>query len=222
MKKQEQIMDDKKLRQDVVDALDWDPSIDSANVGVAVNGGVVVLTGHLPSYAQKLAAQSVARRTKGVRAIADEIEVRYDGSLVKTDEEIAAQALKLLDWDVTIPMGAVKVKVAKGWVTLTGELEWEYQRRAAEADIRKLGGVLGVINSITLKRRVTPADISQRIHQALKRDAELEASHVQVTVKDGRVKLDGKVHAWHEREAIERAVWSAPGVVGVDDHLQVG
>lgn len=214
-------MDDKTLRQNVIDALDWDPSVDSANIGVAVDKGVAVLSGHVPNYAEKFAAVGIAKRVRGVSAIADEIEVRYPGAPSHTDEDIAHRAVQMLNWDVMLPDDAIKVKVAKGWVTLEGQLDWEYQRRAAEADVHKLGGVIAVTNLITLKSRVQPADVSRRIEAALKRDAELEAGQVRISVLDGKVTLDGKVHSWHERDAVERAAWSAPGVRSVEDHLRI-
>lgn len=215
-------MNDKVLRHDIIDALDWDPSVDSANIGVAVDNGVAVLSGHVPNYAQKFAAERIATGVKGVSAIADEIEVRYIGAPGHTDEDIAHRAVQMLNWDVMLPDDAVKVKVSKGWVTLEGQLDWEYQRRAAAADVRKLGGVMGVTNLISLKTRVQPADVSRRIEAALKRDAELEARQVRISALDGKVTLDGKVHSWREREAVERAAWSAPGVHKVEDHLSIG
>jgi len=215
-------MDDKKLRQDIIDALDWDPSVDSANIGVAVDDSVATLSGSVPNYAQKLAAQRIAQRVRGVAAIADEIEVRYAGSTIQTDADIAHRALQVLDWDVVLPDGAVKVKISKGYVTLSGEVNWDYQRRAAEADVRRLAGVVGVTNRIEIKSRVSPADVSQRIKDALKRDAEIEASHVQVSVTGDKVRLDGKVHSLPEQQAVHRAVWSAPGVRVVDDHVRIG
>ena len=215
-------MDDKKLRRDVIDALDWDPSVDSANIGVAVNDGVAVLSGHVGNYAQKLSAERIAKRVKGVTAIAEEIEVRFEGELTHTDDDIAARAVRVLSWDVMLPDNVVAVKISKGWVTLSGELEWDYQRRAAEADVRKLGGVKGITNEITLKPRLTSTDVSQRIENALKRDAEVEAARVHVSVADGKVRLEGKVHSWHEREAVERAAWAAPGVKAVEDHVLIG
>ncbi len=212
-------MSDKAVRQDIIDTLDWDPSIDSANIGVAVDQGVAVLSGHVPNYAQKSAAERDAKRVKGVTAIVDEIEVRFPGSSTHTDEDVALRAVQVLNWDVLVPDNEVQVTVSKGWITLSGELEWDYQRRAAEADVRKLGGVMGVINQISLRRRVSSADVSHRIEEALRRDAELEASRVQVLVADGKVTLEGRVRSWHERDAVERAAWAAPGVRAVDDRV---
>ncbi len=210
------------LRLDIIDALDWDPSVDSAHIGVAVNKGVAVLSGHVSSYAEKLAANAIVKRVKGVSAIADELEVRYASSSAMSDEDIAARAVQVLDWDVLVPHKRVEVKVSKGWVTLGGEVDWDYQRRAAESDVRKLGGIVGITNMIKLKTRVLPADVSQRIEAALKRDAAVEATHVKVSVVDGKVRLDGKVHSYHERDAVERAVWAAPGVKAVEDHVVIG
>jgi len=215
-------MDDKQLRQNVIDALDWDPSVDSANIGVAVDDGVVTLTGSVANYAQKLTAERIAQRIKGVTAIADEIDVHYAGSVVHTDSDIAQRAVQVLDWDVVLPDDAVKVKVSKGYVTLSGEVNWDYQRRSAEADVRKLGGVVGVINAIDIRNRVSPADVTKRIMDALKRDAEIEASHIQVSVQGSKVRLDGKVHSLPEQQAVHRAVWAAPGVQHVDDHVRIG
>lgn len=215
-------MDDKKLRKDIIEALDWDPSVDSANIGVAVNDGVAVISGHVASYAEKLAAERISRRVKGVTAIADEIEVRYGPSRTQTDEDIASHAVQVLRWDVSIPHDAIAVKISKGWVTLSGEVEWDHQRRAAESDVRKLRGVIGITNQIALKPKVSPADVAQRIVAALKRDAEVEAARIHVSVADGEVRLEGKVHSWSEREAAERAAWAAPGVRAVEDHVVIG
>jgi osmotically-inducible protein OsmY len=213
-------MDDKTLRQQLIDELDFEPSIDSANIGVAVDDGVVTLTGHAPTYAQKTMAANVAKRIKGVRAIVQEIDVRppFAG---EGDEDIARRALNVISWDVTIPRDAIKVQVAHGFVTLTGEVDWDYQRRAAEHDVRKLSGVVGVANAIAIKAKTDEGDIKRRIEDALERNADIEASGVSVEVKDGRVILQGKVRAWYERDVLERAAWSAPGVKSVEDHITV-
>ncbi|SFI05180.1 Osmotically-inducible protein OsmY, contains BON domain [Bosea sp. OK403] len=214
-------MTDKQLRLTIIDELDFEPSIEAAHIGVAVEDGVVTLTGHVQSYAEKIAAEKAVRRVKGVRAIAEEIEVRYPHDKKTSDTEIAQRALSIIAWDVTVP-DAVKVKVEKGWVQLSGTVDWQYQRRAAENAIRKLSGVVGVSNLIELKQRASANDVKKAIEDALKRNAELEASTIRVTVgNDNRVTLDGKVHAWYERGVAERAAWSAPGVKSVDDHLLV-
>lgn len=214
-------MDDWKLRKDVMDELDFEPSIDSAAIGVSAKAGVVTLSGHVPNYAQKIAAERAARRVKGVKAIALEIEVRYPDQAKTADDEIAKRALDILRWDALVPPGAVQVVVDKGWVTLSGAVDWQYQKRAAEEDVRRLSGVVGVANSIAIKPAVQVADVKQKIEDALKRHAEIESEGIKVTVQGGRVRLDGKVDNWEEREAAENAAWSAPGVTAVDDHLQV-
>ncbi|MBF9232653.1 BON domain-containing protein [Microvirga alba] len=214
-------MDDKILRQLVLDELDYEPSIDAAHIGVAVEKGVVTLSGHVGSYAEKVAVEHAVQRTKGVRAVAEEIEVRYPTDKKTSDDEIAKRALNILAWDARVPDDAVQVKVQKGWITLTGHVEWQYQRLAAESAIRKLSGVVGVANMIEIKPRVQAPDVEKKILEALKRSAEIEADSVKVTVKDDKVVLDGKVHDWYERVVIERAAWSAPGVKAVEDRLVV-
>ena len=215
-------MDNKLVRQDVLDQLEFEPSIDAANIGVAVEDGVVTLTGHVWSYAQKLAAERATRQVKGVRAIAQEIEVRYPTDKKTADDEIAKRALNVLKWHAMIPQDAVKVTVQKGWVTLTGEVNWQYQRKAAEDAIWKLSGVTGVTDSISLKPTVSVSDIKKKIEDALTRHAQIEAQAVRVHVRNGnKVLLEGMVDNWDEREAIENAAWSVAGVQSVDDRLTI-
>jgi osmotically-inducible protein OsmY len=158
---------------------------------------------------------------KGVRAIAEEIEVRlpYDHKI--TDDEIASRALDVLHWDTRVPDGVVSITVQDGTVTLTGTVDWQYQRQAAEDDIRKLSGVAGVINQIIIASRPQASDVQSRIQEALRRNAEVAAGAIQVSVQDGKVILEGKVQSWNEREAAERAAWSAPGVRTVEDRLKI-
>lgn len=215
-------MDDRTLRQHVIDELDWEPTVDAANIGVAVNNGVVTLTGHVPSYAQLIAAEAAVKRVKGVQAIAQEIEVRFAGAAAHSDEDIASRAVLLLKWSAEIPKDAIQVKVSKGWISLTGEVEWQYQRQAAEDHLRSLVGVKGVSNLIVVKPRVVAQDVSRVIQQALDRDARLEGQSIKVLVENGKVRLEGRVHSWYEREAAERAAWAAPGVEAVEDHLVIG
>ncbi len=215
-------MNDLALRQDVLDELQFEPSIDAANIGVAVEKGVVSLSGHVGSYAEKSAASSAVRRVRGVRAIADEIEVRYPGRKMHADDEIASRALDIIEWDTALPDGAIDVQVRRGWVTLSGEVPWHFQRIAAENAVMKLGGVIGVSNRLTIRPSATVSNIRGRIEEALRRNAEVGASRIQVDIKDGRVALEGAVHAWSERSAAEHAVWSVPGVTAVENHLTIG
>lgn len=214
-------MSDLTIRQDVLDELEFDPRINAANIGVAVKEGIATLMGHVNSYAEKTAAEQVAQRVKGVRGIAQELEVRYPSNKKTDDDQIAERALKIISWDSTIPSGAVKVRVAQGRVTLSGEVEWNYQRLSAENSVRKLSGVVAVVNAITVRPRIDAADIKLRIEKALKRNAEVEADAIKVGVTGGKVVLEGKVHAWYERSVVERAAWAVPGVVSVEDHLKV-
>jgi osmotically-inducible protein OsmY len=215
-------MTDKILRQAIVDELDFEPSVDAANIGVAVDKGVVTLTGHVSSYAEKIAAERAVQRVRGVQAIAENIEVRYPGHKQTADDQIADRALSIMAWDAQIPKDAVKVKVEKGWVTLTGAVDWQFQRMAAESAVRKLSGVVGVSNLIEVKPRVAPRDVKQKILDALKRNAELEADAIRVDVINDKVVLEGKVKAWYERGIAEKAAWSAPGVKTVQDNLAHG
>lgn len=216
-------MSDSSLRQDIIDELDFEPSIDAADIGVAVEDGVATLTGHVPTYAQKITVEDVVRRVKGVKGIAQQIEVRPFGTNRTADDEIAKRALSTINWNTAIPDDAVQVKVQEGWVTLMGKVEWQYQKTAAADAVRDLAGVVGVTNRIEIASRASAFDVKKRIEDALKRNAEIEAQAIRVNVLDGgKITLDGKVHAWSERRAAERAAWSAPGVKVVDDRITVG
>ncbi|HWA88737.1 MAG TPA: BON domain-containing protein [Rhizomicrobium sp.] len=215
-------MSDLKLRQDVMDELEFEPSVNATHIGVAVDNGVVTLTGHVGTYFERLAAEQAARRVKGVRAIAEEIEVRYPFSNKIADDEIAKRAADMLDMDVAVPKNRIAVTVRDGQITLSGQVDWQYQRRAAEKTVAMLSGVSGVVNHVTIRPSVQPADIKRKIEDALKRHAEVEARGIKVGIADGgKVTLEGTVHDWHEREAAQKAAWSAPGVVLVDDRLVI-
>jgi osmotically-inducible protein OsmY len=215
-------MNDRELRQLVIDELEFEPSIDAADIGVAAEQGVVTLSGHVPDYAQKLAAERAAWRVKGVKALAQEIEVRLPGHVRCHDDEIAQRALNILAWTSSVPRDAVRVKVAGGWITLTGQVDWHYQREAAEREVRKLSGITGVFNGIELKPSAKAGDVRQKILDALQRHAEVQARRITVEIRDaGTVRLEGDVDNWDERQAIERAVWSAQGVRAIDDRLRI-
>ena len=215
-------MTDKTLRQTIVDELDFEPSVDAASIGVAVDNGVVTLSGHVTSYAEKIAAERAVERVTGVKAIAENIEVRYPGHKQTADDEIAERAVAILGWNVQVPKDSVDVKVEKGWIELTGDVHWQYQRVAAESAVRELSGVVGVSNLIQVRPMVAARDVKQKILDALKRHAELESDAIRVDVMDGEVVLKGNVKAWYERGIAEHAAWSAPGVKSVQDHLAIG
>lgn len=214
-------MDDLYLRQEVLDELEFDPSLDAAKIAVAVSNGIVTLAGTTHSYAEKVAAEHAALRVKGVRGVAQEIKVVYPEDKKTGDDEIARRAVNILDWDTSIPAGKVKVKVQNGWLTLTGDVLWQYQKAAAEIAVRKLSGITGISNQIMVQPIVNAADIKTRIEDALKRNATIEADAIRVRVSGGAVTLEGKVHAWSERGIVEHAAWSAPGVVSVADNLMI-
>lgn len=213
--------EDLQLQKMIIDELEFEPSVKAAHIGVSVRDGVVTLSGHVESYAEKFAAERAARRIKGVKAIAQELEVQLPFEHKTADDEIAARAVHFLDWDVAIPRGRISVKVEHGIVTLNGAVDWAYQRAEAEYDVRKLTGVKGVINDIMIVPRADIEDVRAKIRAALERNAELEANNITVSVADGKVTLGGKVKAWTEREAAERAAWSVPGVRQIEDHIEL-
>lgn len=214
-------MIDTVLRQNVIDELEFEPSLDAANIGVMVEDGVVTLTGHVETYAEKITAEKITARVKGVRGIAQEIEVRPVGANQTADDEIAKRVVNTLRWNTSVPKDEVQVKVSKGWVTLTGTVEWNYQRDVAARALQGMVGVRGVTNAILISPKAKVADVRERIEKALKRDAELEAAAIKIAVADGTVTLDGKVHSLSERRAAERAAWAVPGVKNVSDRLMI-
>ena len=209
---------DSQLQRDVMDELRWEPQVDSAHIGVTAKNGIVTLTGSVPNYSQKLAAEGAACRVAGVKAIAEEIDVRFVGDPPTSDPEIAERIVNMLKWDVTVP-DDIKVKVEHGRVTLTGEVDWNYQKAAAAKPAGRIAGVKYVTNLITVKPTVSPADVRHRIMSAFTRSSALDANALDIAVEGGTVKLSGTVRGWNERRIAENAAWAAPGVTKVKDEI---
>jgi osmotically-inducible protein OsmY len=214
-------MTDKELKQHVQNALDWEPSLDATDVGVSVDGGVVTLRGNVPSFFEKMTAERVALRVYGVKAVANDLIVHLASGFARTDTEVAQAAVAALNWNTVVPNDRVSVSVANGWVSLSGTLNWNYQKDAAARTVRDLMGVKGVTNNIVVKPQVKTIDVRDKIEAAFKRSAELDARRISVVTEDGKVILSGNVHSWMERQEAERAAWAAPGVKQVDDRLTV-
>lgn len=210
-----------QLQKKVLEALDWEPGLEAREIGVAANDGVVTLSGLVRSYADRFTAERVVKRLSGVKAMANDLEVRLPGDSHRSDGDLAAAAVRALEWDVNVPNDRIKVRIAGGWLTLEGQVEWQYQRQAAERAVLHLMGIRGVSNQLTLTPRITPVDLKNRIEAAFKRTAELEARKIRVETTGGKVILEGSVHSWAEREEAEDAVWAAPGVTVVEDRLGV-
>lgn len=212
---------DKQLQQDVLAELDWDPAVNAAAIGVEVKDGVVTLAGHVASYAEKFDAERVAQRVSGVKALAVEIDVKIEGLGKRTDADIAKTAASALQWTTFLTSGQVKVTVEKGWLTLSGEVDWEYQRKSAELAVRYLLGVTGVSDQITIKPRTTAGAVKSDIEAALKRRAAADTKTISVDVAGSKVTLSGTVRSWSDRELATTAAWGMPGVYDVVDNINV-
>jgi osmotically-inducible protein OsmY len=209
---------DIELRRDIEQELEWEPSVDQRRIGVSVVDGVVTLTGEVSSYAEKWNAERPVERVAGAKAIANDIEVRTSNE--HSDTAIARAAVNALRWDVMVPDDRIKVMVEKGWLTLKGDLDWDYQRRAAEAAVRNLAGVRGISNLIMVRPYLQPTDVKKRIEETFKRAAAYDAMQVAVEVSGGDVTLRGKVRSWAERREAENAAWAAPGVTAVHNYIR--
>ncbi|RUR66308.1 BON domain-containing protein [Variovorax guangxiensis] len=212
---------DTQLRNDIQAELTWAPDVKSSDIGVIVKDGVVTLTGHLSSYAEKYAVERAAQRVYGVKALAIELTVKLPFDNQRTDADIALAAERALEWNVLVPDGKIHPMVEKGWLSLNGEVEWDYQRNAAEVAVRDLMGVTGVSNLVKVKPRVSPADVEKKIHEALSRQADREARKLSISVDGSHVTLRGTVHSWTERDAVQGAAWATPGVTVVVNDLLV-
>jgi osmotically-inducible protein OsmY len=215
------MISDHQLQEDVLDELDFEPAVNAAHIGVSAHAGVVTLSGYVSSYGEKLSAERAARRVKGVRAIAEEIEIRLPSDKKIADDEIAGRVVDILKWRVGVPSSRIGVKVEGGIVTLTGDVDQRHHKSEAEAAVHHLSGVLGVANLIRVRPAVEVGEVKEKIQNALRRNAELDASRITVHTDGGRVVLGGRVNAWYERELAERAAWSAPGVTEVQDGIQI-
>jgi osmotically-inducible protein OsmY len=213
---------DLQLQKDVIDELHWDPSVCHSELGVATKDGVVTLSGRVDSYAEKVAASRAAERVGGVKAIADDVAVRVPDSYARTDTELAHAALEALKWNIQVPDETVTARVANGWITLSGSVDWKFQRDAAERAVRFLTGVRGVVNTIALRpKAVSTSDVTKQIKSALHRAVERDARQITVEATDGHVTLGGTVRSLAERLDAEAAAWAAPGVTSVEDRIEV-
>jgi osmotically-inducible protein OsmY len=212
---------DSDLKRAVLDELSWEPSVDAAHIGVTANAGVVTLTGHVENYTHKLGAEKAASRVRGVKAVAEEIEVKLPYDIKRGDEDIAAAAIDRLSWNSTIPDNAVQVKVEKGWVTLTGTVNWHFEKEAAEQEIRALSGVVGVSDQVMVRPTINASDVKDDIEQAMHRSWYYDPNTIQVNAQGGKIKLTGKVSTWNARRLAGSTAWSAPGAISVENAITV-
>ena len=212
---------DVEIKDDVLDELAWQQNVDETQIGVIVENGVVTLSGVVNNYSKKLAAEKAAKSVKGVKAVALDIEVKYGNDFKKTDKEIAKAVVDAFEWNSSVPEDDITIKVENGWVYLTGEVQWLYQKNAAKKAVEKLLGVKGVSNSISLKSSIKPAEVKEKIKRAFERMAAFDADGIILETHGNTVTLRGKVHSYKEKEDAETAAYNAPGVYDVKNELKV-
>jgi osmotically-inducible protein OsmY len=213
-------MTDYDVREAVRNELAWSPKVDAEKIAVSVSDGAVTLTGQVGSYLEKWEAEGIAKRVYGVTGVANDLQVDYNGTSTR-DTDLLQRAVQALQWNLEVPSGAVQPTVTDGWITLSGRVTWNFQRKAAESSVRNLSGVKGLTNAITLESQPTPKDVNQRIADALTRNAQLDARRIRVQTDGSTAVLDGSVNSWAERDEAETAAWSAPGVNTVKNNLEV-
>jgi osmotically-inducible protein OsmY len=210
---------DQEIQKDVFAELKWDAQVQPNEIGISVKDGVVTLTGWVDSYLKKWSAEEAAHRVSGVKAVANDIEIKL--STERTDADIAATAVNALEWDAFVPSDKIQVTVSRGWITLKGDVEWQYQKEDAERVVRRLSGVKGITNLISVKPRITPSELKRKIEDALVRHAEVDADRISVEVHGNKAILNGTVRSWAEKEEAARAAWSAPGILSIDNRITI-
>ncbi|WP_242084911.1 BON domain-containing protein [Aestuariivivens sediminis] len=212
---------DSQIKQDVLDELEWESSIDETQIGVIVENGVVTLTGVVDSYSKKIAAENAAKRVYGVKAVAEDIEINYSPGFSKSDTDIAKNVVNTLKWDTSVPDDKISIKVENGQVYLSGTVDWSFQKEAARKAIQNINGVRGITNNLKLGQQIQPDDIKDRITKAFERSAVIDANNINVKIKGKTVELTGTVHSIAEKEEARKAAFWAPGVTHVENKLKV-
>ncbi|RAI03827.1 ornithine aminotransferase [Acuticoccus sediminis] len=213
---------DRDIKNDILAELEWDPEVEMADIGVTVVDGAVTLSGSVPSYPERKAAERAAKRVKGVVSIAEDIRVRPANAPFCDDSSLAKRIAHVLEWDPALPHDLIQAEVRDGAVTLTGEVQWHFQRELVEAHVTRIGGIQSVTNLLTVTPHAARREVKREIVRALHRNADVEAANIDIDVKDGVVSIGGQVKAYYEKELVKNAVWKAPGVTAIEDHIKIG